>query len=80
MDRDLIERRLALLERRLSELEHVLNRQCGVVSGLEAVGRGRSETAEIARELLRTMELNFKRAIAERKWLRVQLRAGREAS
>jgi len=72
-NREIFERRLAVTERRISELEQHVARQRNVVAWLEASGRGSSETAEIARERLLIMERNVGRETAERRLLRRQL-------
>ena len=59
--REILERRLAHTERRISELEQHVARQRNVVAWLDATGRGRSESADIAHDLLRTMEFNLRR-------------------
>ena len=74
MDRDILERRLTTVERRITELEYHAERRRGVIAGLEAAGRGNGETAEVARDVLRTTQRNIKSEIADRKWLRTQLR------
>ena len=74
MDRDLLGRRLAVTERRVGQLKGHVDSQRGVIDALEAAGLGKTETAEIARELLGTMEQNLRREIAHRKWLHSQLR------
>jgi len=72
-NREVFERQLALTERRISELEHHIARQRGVIASLESAGRGGSETAEIARDLLRTMEFNVRRELGDRRRLRAAL-------
>ena len=72
-NREVFERQLALAERRISELEHHIARQRSVIASLEAAGRGSSETVEIARDLLRTMEFNLRREIGDRTRLRAVL-------
>ena len=74
MERDILERWLARTERRIGELQQYAEGHRSVVAHLEAAGRGNSETAEVARDLLRTTERNLKGEIAGRKWLRLQLR------
>lgn len=71
--REIFERQLAVTERRLGELEHHVARQRNVIAALEAAGRGHSETAEIARDLLRNMEFNVRRELGERARLRAWL-------
>lgn len=67
-------RRLAGTERRVVQLTGHVDCQRAVIDALEAAGRGKSETAEIARDLLGTLERNLRRETAHRKWLRNQLR------
>ena len=74
MDRDILERRLTTVERRITELEYHAEGHRSIIAGLEAAGRADSETAEVARDLLRTTERNLRCEIADRKWLRTQLR------
>ena len=69
----MLERRLARAEQRMSELERHVTQQRHVLAWLDAAGRGDSETAVIARELLGTMEHNLRRETAERRRLRRQL-------
>ena len=72
-NREIFERQLALTERRIGELKQQVARQRSVIASLESAGRGSSETAEIARDVLRTMELNVRRELADRTRLRVVL-------
>ena len=72
-NREIFERQLALTERRIGELKQQVARQRSVIASLESAGRGGSETAEIARDVLRTMELNVRRELADRTRLRVVL-------
>ena len=72
-DREMLERRLAHTERRITDLEQHVARQRTVVAWLDTSGRGGSETAEIARGLLQTMELNVRREMSERRLLRGRL-------
>ena len=72
-NREVFERQLALTERRIGELEHHIACQRSVIASLESAGRGSSETAEIARDVLRTMEFNVRRELADRTRLHVVL-------
>jgi len=72
-DREILERRLVHTERRINELEQRVSQQRNVLAWIEGVGRGNSEIAEIARDLLRTMEMNVRRVTAERTQLRIWL-------
>ena len=74
MERDILERWLARTERRIGELRQHAERRRSVVAHLEAAGRGNCETAEVVRDLLRTTKRNLKSEIADRKWLRLQIR------
>jgi len=69
----MLQARLDQTERRISQLKHHVDQQRSVIFGLEAARRGSTETAEIARDLLRTMEQNVGRETAYRTWLRAQL-------
>jgi hypothetical protein len=67
-------RRLAVTERRIPQLKGHVDCQRAVIDALEAAGRGKTETADIARDLLGTLERNLRSETAHRKWLRNQLR------
>jgi hypothetical protein len=73
MEPDLLERQLALVERQIARGEQHATIRRDVLTYLEAAGLGSSETAEFARDLLRTTENNLRARIAERKRLRAQL-------
>jgi hypothetical protein len=73
----MFERHLVLTERRIVELELNVERQRTVVAGLEAAGRGGTESAEIARDLLSAMERNLGYHVADRKRIGVLLRAAK---
>ena len=70
-NREIFERQLELAERRIGELEQQVARQRNVLAWLESTGRGGSETAEIARDVLRTMDFNVLREKGDRARLRV---------
>jgi hypothetical protein len=74
MERDVVERRLALVERQITQGEQHAAIRRSNLAGLEAAGRGASETADIIRDLLYWNERNLQTRIAERKWLWAQLR------
>lgn len=74
MERDLLERRLALVERQITQAEHHAAIRRSNLAGLEGAGRGASETADIIRDLLEWTERNLRTRIAERRWLRARLR------
>jgi len=81
MDHEMLERRLNLAERRIGQLERHIEQQRIVLAALATAGRGNSETAEITRDVLRTMERNLRVETADRKRLPVQLRrSGRSFS
>jgi len=73
MEPDLLQRQLALVETPDRGEQHASIRR-DVLTYLEGVGLGASETAEFARDLLRLTEDNLRARMAERKWLQAQLR------
>jgi hypothetical protein len=74
MDTDLLEHRLALVERQIVDAERHVTLRRDVLIRLEADGLSASETAEQARDLLRQIEGKLRARTAERKWLQAQLR------
>ena len=70
----MLERRLAINERRTCRLEQQIAQQRTVIAALEAVQRGNSETAENVRDFLRTTEENLRRETIEHRRLCGQLR------
>ena len=73
MEPDLLERQLALVERQIARAEQHVAIRRDIITYLEAVGRGRSETAEFARDVLRFTENNLRARMAERKRFQRQL-------
>ena len=74
MDRSLLERSLAENEQLITDVERRISSQRDVVERLEQARLGNHETAQRARELLSSMELNLGRRRRERKRLHVELR------
>ena len=74
MDRAILRRHLALAERHIAGGEQCVARQREIIVRLETAGLGDSETARIARGLLREMEATLRGEVVERKRLRAQLR------
>jgi hypothetical protein len=74
MDTSLIERSLADIEQRIADNERHISTQCDVIDALESVGRGNSETAETAREILQSMHRALSARLRARRLLRAQLR------
>jgi len=68
------DRHLALVERRIVELKAHIERQRRVIADLECARRGNSEIAEIARELLQTLERNLHLQIRDKRWVSGQMR------
>lgn len=79
MDADLLEHRLALVERQIVDAERHMTLRRDNLTRLEIDGLAASETAEIARERLQSMEGSLRRYTAERKQLQAQLRRSRAA-
>jgi hypothetical protein len=70
MDRAMLMRHLALAERHITEgREHVV-RQHDIIARLEAAGLGSSQTADIARLLLSSMQDSLAQHISDRDRLR----------
>ena len=70
----MVERHVASAEQHIVDGELHVVRQREIVGRLEAVGLGGSQTARIARDLLRQMEANLKSSVTERNRLRTMLR------
>ena len=64
--RELLEKHLAMAERHISEGEQHISHQREIIARLERAGLGGSVTANIARELLASLERNQALTIAER--------------
>lgn len=60
-------RHLAVVELRIAELRGHIDRQRQVLSELDAAKLGKTETAEFARQLLRTLERNLQCQIRDKK-------------
>jgi uncharacterized coiled-coil protein SlyX len=69
-----VHRHLALVERRIAELERHIAHQRQILTDLEKVKRGDSEIADIARDTLRAFELNLEREIRDRKRTEARMR------
>ena len=74
MDPSPIERWLADTEQRIAENERHISAQLEIIAGLENAGRGNSETAETAREILQSMQRALRARLRARRLLHVQLR------
>ena len=74
MEPDLLERRLALVERQIGQEEQhaAMRRDC--LAGLETAGRGTSDIAGEIRDHLHWTENKLRMHRAEREWLLGQLR------
>jgi len=79
MDTDLLEHRLALVERQIVDAERHITLRRDNLTRLEIDGLAASETAEIARDRLRSMEASLLQYTAERRQLQAQLRRSRAA-
>jgi hypothetical protein len=79
MDIDLLEHRLALVERQIVDAEQHITLRGDNLARLEIDGLAASETAEIARDRLRQIENSLRRYTAERRQLQAQLRRSRAA-
>jgi len=73
LDRATLQKQLATAERHVVLGEQHLLRQEEIIARLESVGCGQSETARIARALLRQMERQLDGHMAEYDWLLEQL-------
>ena len=71
----MLERVLAHTARRIGELERHIEVQRSIVAEFEASNHGDGESGNIARDLLRTLELNLRRQIDHQKRISAQLRA-----
>jgi hypothetical protein len=74
MDIELLEYRLALVERQIADAERHVTMRRDIVARLEADGLSASETAGITRDLLRQIEASLRARNAERQRLQAQLR------
>ena len=66
MDRELLKKHLALAERHIREGEQQISWQREIIARLERAGLGGLVTANIARELLASLERNQAFTISER--------------
>jgi hypothetical protein len=66
-------RHLALIARRIAELESHIERQRQILADLEKAKRSNSEIAEIVRETLRILGLNLERQVRDRKRTRARM-------
>ncbi len=73
MDRERLEKHLAMAERHIREGEQHISRQRVIIARLEGAGLGGSVTANIARELLASLERYQALAISERDDLTTEL-------
>ena len=73
MDRPLLLDRLAMTERHIRQGERHLLRQHQIVAELELHGRGQSQTANMARDILQTFEMAPAAHIADRARLMAML-------
>ena len=69
----MLERFLAHTTRRIGELEEHIERQRSIVAEFEASNHGHGESGDIARDLLRTLELNLRRQTDHRRRINVLL-------
>jgi len=74
METDLLEHRLALVERQIVDAEQHITLRRDNLARLEADGLDASGTANIARDWLRGLEGRLRRYCAERKQIQAQLR------
>jgi hypothetical protein len=66
-------RHLALIARRIAELENHIERQRQILADLEKAKRSNSEIAEIVRETLMILGLNLERQVRDRKRTRARM-------
>ena len=74
MDIDVLEHRLALVDRQIVDAERHVTLRRDILARLEMDGLGASETAGISRVLLRQIEDSLRAHTAERTRLQAQLR------
>jgi hypothetical protein len=68
-------RHLALIARRIAELESHIERQRQILADLEKAKRSNGEIAEIVRDTLGILALNLERQVRDRKRTRARMRA-----
>lgn len=74
MDTDLLEQRLALVERQIVDAERHVTLRRDILVRLELDGLNTSPTADIARDRLRQIEDRLRRHGSERRQLQAELR------